>query len=127
MRDLAEIRALLDELESQPAAALEGQDLDFKEWNTRSLRDAVALLVEMAICMANGGGGTVVFGVNDKAVGRSNAIMGVPPEIDINRLKKAVYDSTDPKLTPVFQRPLKKPQISRNSLSRQLVGAAKTQ
>jgi len=103
MRDLSEIRSLLDELEHQPADALEGQDLDFKEWNTRSIQDAVALVVEMAVCMANGGGGTVVFGVNDKAVGRSNAILGVPPDIDINRLKKAVYDSTDPKLTPVFQ------------------------
>jgi len=103
MRELGEIRSLLDELESQPADALEGQDLDFKEWNTHSIQDAVALVVEMAVCMANGGGGTVIFGVNDKAVGRSNAILGVPPEIDINRLKKAVYDSTDPKLTPVFQ------------------------
>lgn len=102
MRELGEIRSLLDELESQPADALEGQDLDFKEWNTRSIQDAVALVVEMAVCMANGGGGTVVFGVNDKATGRSNAIRGVPPEIDINRMKKAVYDSTDPKLTPVF-------------------------
>jgi ATP-dependent DNA helicase RecG len=103
MRELSEIRSLLDELEQQPADALEGQDLDFKEWNTRSIQDAIALVVEMAVCMANGGGGTVVFGVNDKAVGRVNAIRGVPLEIDINRLKKAVYDSTDPKLTPVFQ------------------------
>jgi len=103
MRELSDIRSLLDELEYQSASELEAQDLDFKEWNTRSIQDAVALVVEMAVCMANGGGGTVVFGVNDKAVGRSNAIRGVPPEVDINRLKKAVYDSTDPKLTPVFQ------------------------
>jgi len=103
MRDLSEIQSLLDELEHQSADALEGQDLDFKEWETRSLSAAVALVVEMAICMANGGGGTVVFGVNDKAVGRSKAILGVPHEVDVNRLKKAIYDSTDPKLTPVFQ------------------------
>lgn len=103
MRELGEIRSLLDKLESQPADVLEGQELDFKEWNARSLQDAVALVVEMAVCMANGGGGTVVFGVNDRAVGRFNAIVGVPPEVDVNRLKKAVYDSTDPKLTPVFQ------------------------
>jgi len=103
MWDLAKIRTLLDELEHQPADDLETQDLDFKEWNSRSMSDAVALVVEMAICMANGGGGTVVFGVNDKMTGRSNAILGVPLEIDVNRLKKAVYDSTDPKLTPVFQ------------------------
>jgi len=103
MRSLSEIRELLNELNDQPADALEDQDLDFKEWNARSLSDAVAVVVEMAVCMANGGGGTVVFGVNDKEVGRSNAILGVPPEVDINRLKRAVYDSTDPKLTPVFQ------------------------
>ncbi|MCD6170369.1 MAG: putative DNA binding domain-containing protein, partial [Candidatus Latescibacteria bacterium] len=76
MRDLSEIQSLLDELEHQSADALEGQDLDFKEWETRSLSAAVALVVEMAICMANGGGGTVVFGVNDREVGRSKAILG---------------------------------------------------
>jgi len=103
VRSVSEIRSLLEELEQQPANTLEDQDLDFKEWNTRSMADAVALVVEMAICMANGGGGTVVFGVNEKATGRALAILGVPPEVDVNRLKKAVYDSTDPKLTPVFE------------------------
>ena len=71
MRDLSEIRQLLDELDHQPANALEDQDLDFKEWNTRSISDGVTLVIEMAICMANGGGGTVVFGVNDKASKKS--------------------------------------------------------
>lgn len=103
MRTLADLRVLLDELNTRPASDLEDRDLDFKEWNRRSLADAMNLVIEMAICMANGGGGTVVFGVNDKAVGRETAILGVPPEIDVNRLKKAVYDSTDPKLTPVFE------------------------
>lgn len=103
MRSVSEIRSLLEELEQQLANTLEDQDLDFKEWNTRSMADAVALVVEMAICMANGGGGTVVFGVNEKATVRAKAILGVPPEVDVNRLKKAVYDSTDPKLTPVFE------------------------
>jgi len=103
MRELSEIRQLLDELEHQAADALEDQDLDFKEWKLRSMREAIDLVVEMAICMANGGGGTVIFGVNDRAVGRAKAILGVPAEVDINRLKKAVYDSTEPKLTPVFQ------------------------
>jgi len=103
MRSLAEIRGLLEELDNYPADKLEDQDLDFKEWNMHSMADAVAIVVEMAVCMANGGGGTVVFGVNDKAVGRNKAILGVPHEVDVNRLKKAVYDSTDPKLTPVFK------------------------
>lgn len=103
MRSVAEIRELLHELNTEPAGDLEDQDLDFKEWNSRSMGDAVALLIEMAICMANGGGGTVVFGVNDRIVGRTQAVLGVPPEVDVNRLKKAVYDATDPKLTPVFE------------------------
>lgn len=103
MRSITEIGNLLGKLNAENADSLEDQDLDFKEWNPRSISDSVRLVVLMAICMANGGGGTVVFGVNDKAAGRAKAIIGVPPEIDVNRLKKAVYDSTDPKLTPVFQ------------------------
>lgn len=90
MRTFTEIENLLDELNTNNADPLEDQD-------------SVRLVIKMAVCMANGGGGTVVFGINDKATGRANAIIGVPPEIDVNRLKKAVYDSTDPKLTPVFQ------------------------
>jgi len=34
---------------------------------------------------------------------RAGAIPGVPLEVDVNRLKKAVYESTDPKITPVFE------------------------
>jgi len=102
MRELSEIRSLLDELELQPASQVESQDLDFKEWDTRIVDKAVRSVVQVAICMANGGG-TVVLGVEDKAIGRAKAILGVPPEVDVNRLKKAVYDCTDPKLTPVFQ------------------------
>ncbi len=103
MRSVIEIRQLLDELNTCSADELEDQDLDFKEWNSRSMADAVALVVEMAVCMANGGGGTVVFGISDRAPGRAGAILGVPNEVDVNRLKKAVYDLTDPKLTPVFE------------------------
>src|SRR5690606_40581870 len=56
-----------------------------------------------SVCMANGGGGTVVFGVADRVKGRGRAILGVPPEIDTNILKAAVYDQTDPKIMPVFE------------------------
>lgn len=98
-----EILALLARLDEVTADDLEGQELDFKEWNTRSKEDALDLLVEMAVCMANGGGGTVVFGVRDKVVGRAQAIVGIPPEIDINILARTVYDETDPKLTPEFE------------------------
>lgn len=98
-----DIEALLSELDAAPADALEDQDLDFKEWPERSREKAVDQVVEMAVCMANGGGGTVVFGVRDRVVGRADALLGVPAEIDINLLLKAIYDRTDPRLTPVFE------------------------
>lgn len=103
MRTTTEIAKLLTQLDSVKADDLEDQDLDFKEWNVRSLQAAIARVIEMAICMANGGGGTVVFGVRDKIIGRANAIPGVPPEIDQNILMKRVYDATDPKITPMFE------------------------
>lgn len=64
---------------------------------------AVHTVVRMVVCMAKGGGGTVVFGVADQAKTRQRALMGVPSEIGTNVLKKAVYDQTDPKITPVFE------------------------
>ena len=103
MRSTVEITQLLNELDTTVADDLEDQDLDFKEWDLKSLPDAIARVIEMAICMANGGGGTVVFGVRDKVIGRANAILGIPPEIDQNILMKRVYDATDPKITPVFE------------------------
>ncbi len=103
MRTPGEVLLLLNDLDTLTADDLEDQDLDFKEWNNRSRKDAIDQIIEYAICMANGGGGTIVFGVRDNTNGRVNAITGVPPEIDTNLLKKAVYDSTDPKITPVFE------------------------
>lgn len=103
MRTAKDIIELLLELEHGIADDLEDQDLDFKQWDAQSRDKAVKTLVQMAVCMANGGGGTVVLGVADRVQGRAKAILGVPPEIDINLLKKAVYDQTDPKITPVFE------------------------
>lgn len=103
MHTKAEIASLLNELDTKTADDLEDQDLDFKEWNSRSREDAIATVIDMSVCMANGGGGTVVFGVKDKIKGRVQAILGVPPEIDQNLLMKRVYDATDPKITPVFE------------------------
>ncbi|WP_018716650.1 ATP-binding protein [Arhodomonas aquaeolei] len=103
MRSRRDIEALLEELEHYIADDLEDQDLDFKQWDTQSLAKAVKTVVDMAICMVNGGGGSVVFGVADRISGRQQAVLGVPPEIDVNVLKRAVYDQTDPHITPVFE------------------------
>ena len=99
----SEIEKLLMELEHRTADELEDQRLDFKEWVGGSMDRSIRSVVAAVVCMANGGGGTVVFGVADNRVGRESAVRGVPPELSVNRLRVAVYDSTDPKLTPVFQ------------------------
>ena len=71
MRTASQITALLPELDDSIADVLEDQDLDFKQWDAQSREKAVQTLVRMAVCMANGGGGTVVFGVADQIVGRA--------------------------------------------------------
>jgi len=98
-----EIVDLLDRLNEVPAAQLEDQRLDFKEWDRRSYKDSAGKILEAVICMANGGGGTVVVGVNDKKVGRKDAILGVPADLDVNLLKRSIYDGSDPKLTPTIE------------------------
>jgi ATP-dependent DNA helicase RecG len=103
MRSLSEILALLDRLDECVADDLEAQDLDFKRWIDRSLKDALAQVVEMAVCMANGGGGTVVFGVADRVKSRAEAILGVPPDVETPKLIAAIYNSTDPKITAAFE------------------------
>jgi ATP-dependent DNA helicase RecG len=99
MRELTEVRALLPRLDEVQADALESQDLDFKEWPADD-RHAVRLAVEVAVCMANGGGGTVVLGVRDGVIGRAKAILGVPSTADPHQLKREIYERTAPKLTP---------------------------
>ncbi|MDP2990543.1 MAG: ATP-binding protein [Kiritimatiellota bacterium] len=103
MRTIKQVEELLPELDHCAADDLEDQDLDFKRWDTRSMDKSVQLLIRMAVCMANGGGGTIVFGVADTDKGRPQAVLGVPPEVDIKRLNKAIYDQTDPKIMPVFE------------------------
>ncbi|UTW70478.1 putative DNA binding domain-containing protein [Anaerobacillus sp. HL2] len=65
-----EVHKLLDKLETSIADELESQHLDFKQWITRSFDDNIKLMLKMAVCMANGGGGSVVFGVADKVIGK---------------------------------------------------------
>ena len=57
-----EVEALLKELDRVTADDLENQFIDFKEWDSRSRNQAIALILETVICLANGGGGTLVVG-----------------------------------------------------------------
>jgi ATP-dependent DNA helicase RecG len=40
--------------------------------------------------MANGGGGSIVLGVKDTTLARNRAVVGVPVNLDTNRLKRAI-------------------------------------
>ena len=91
MRELTEVRSLLSVLDTGIADDLEGQDLDFKEWPADE-RHAIRMAVDAAVCMANGGGGTVVLGVRDKVVGRARAVVGVPEGLDPHQLKREIYE-----------------------------------
>jgi ATP-dependent DNA helicase RecG len=102
LRTKDDILKILDLLEEHIADDFEAQDLDFKEWIERSINDNINLAVKMAVCMANGGGGTIVFGIKDKVKGRNKAILGVPPTVDALLMQKAVYEKTDPHITPTF-------------------------
>jgi len=103
MRTFAQVISLLDVLEYNIADDLEAQDLDFKEWSIRSFDDNIKKILDMAICMANGGGGHTIFGVADKVKGRANAIKGVPEGIDCDAIIRRVYEKTDPKLQVALQ------------------------
>ena len=99
----AEIEALLDRLDDCVAEELEGQHIDFKEWGGGNSREQLRRVVRAAVCMANGGGGTVVFGVADGMTGRGRAVVGVPYHVSTYPLGRHVYNGTDPKLTPAFE------------------------
>ena len=99
----AGISALLCRLDHIPAHDLQSQNLDFKELDARCANQSVRTIVASAVCMANGGGGTVVLGIADNAVGRDRAILGVPHNVFVHDLALAVYAGTDPNLTPVFE------------------------
>ncbi|MCH4985624.1 RNA-binding domain-containing protein [Macrococcoides goetzii] len=103
MKTTLEILELLNRLEYVVADELESQDLDFKKWNTRSYSENVNTILDYAVCMANGGGGTVVFGIADKTIGKIHAIVGIDDEIDTVELQRKVYDNTDPHITPFFE------------------------
>jgi len=103
VKSTSEIQTLIEQLDNHIADFFESQDIDFKEWNGRSDNDSVNLVVKMAVCMANGGGGAVVFGIKDKVIGKQNAIVGVPNNIDESLLQKTVYGRTEPHITANFE------------------------
>jgi ATP-dependent DNA helicase RecG len=99
MPSTQEVLILLDELERVTADSLESQTLDFKEWSRDGMNQAVWAMVEHTVCMANGGGGTLAVGVHDRRIGRANAILGVPANVNAQQLHQSIYDRTEPHIS----------------------------
>lgn len=83
---------------ARPAAEFEAQDLDFKQTG-RDARQTLELLADAAVCFANAQGGTIVLGVNDKATGRADALVGVDASLTVDVIRKGIFDRTRPNLT----------------------------
>lgn len=66
------------------ARDLEGQHLEFKVDIGRSADDTLRMLAETAACLANGQGGVVVVGVDDRLKG-PGAVIGTQLDIDVTR------------------------------------------
>lgn len=93
-----EILATLKRLDRAKANSLEGQHLEFKEWIAKSANDSVRMVVDACICLANGGGGTLVIGVKNSVVGRRAAILGVPDSVDLGKLRNGIHRGAEPQL-----------------------------
>ncbi len=81
-------------------ADFESPTLDFREDRPGSLGDTEKMLAEAVICFANAGGGTVVLGVRDKAVG-AEALVGTA--LSPERLQERVYHLTNPPIAVVAE------------------------
>lgn len=88
-----ELEDILNQLTIKPAREFENEHLDFKQWPDQ-LKEGVNLAVKMTVCFANATGGILVLGVKDDVVGRDDAIIGVPDGVDINELKRRIFEQT---------------------------------
>ncbi|MEV7964866.1 ATP-binding protein [Sphaerisporangium sp. NPDC088356] len=80
------------------ADALETEALDFK-MVADSPKSTLNLLADALVCFVNARGGTVVLGVDDKAITRDLALRGVPMSYSVDLIRKGIFDRTRPPLT----------------------------
>lgn len=90
---MSDIDAIVAKIRSGHSAdSMESFVLDFKTEKS-SFKEAASDLAEACVCFANGVGGTIVVGVDDKPGGES-AFVGTTLAID--NLRSAIYDRTQP-------------------------------
>lgn len=102
MIQTSEIPALLKRLESNIADDIEGQELDFKQWE-ENFKEMMKILVRAVVSFANAGEGLVIVGVKERVKGCEKAILGVPRDVDIMGVQKSIYDQTEPHITVGIQ------------------------
>ncbi len=102
MLAINDIPDLLNQLETRIADDLEGQELDFKQWE-ENIREMIRILVRSVVSFANAGEGMIIVGVKERTKGKEKAILGVPRDIDILDLQKSIYDKTEPHITVKIQ------------------------
>jgi len=91
-----EILKLMERLDIEPAESIESEELEFKPWSTE-IKENQRVAREYAVCFANAKGGTIVFGVRDKTVGRSAAIHGCK-DYNTTTFTTAIYQGTSPNI-----------------------------
>lgn len=91
-----EILKVLDKLNYLTADDLETEELEFKPWRGVPKQNH-SVAAEYAVCLANAKGGIIVFGIDDRVIGRKNAIHGCK-DYDLDVIKNAVFQSTTPSI-----------------------------
>lgn len=102
MIQIRDIPALLGQLENKIADELEGQELDFKQWED-NFKEMMKILVRAVVSFANAGEGMVIVGVKERVKGCEKAILGVPRSVDALSVQRSIYDNTEPHITVRIQ------------------------
>lgn len=90
-----DVRVALDAvMAGARASAVESTRLDFKE-DAADEKQSFRVVLDAALCFANAIGGSVVLGVDDDEAGAA-ALVG--SSLDVDKLKKYVFDNSRPKL-----------------------------
>jgi ATP-dependent DNA helicase RecG len=94
---------ILDRLKERCAGELESQTLEVKGW-CRDEKDLAREISEATVCLANGDGGLVLVGVDDKKVGDA-AITRCPyPYVTADWIKARIREFTRPPIACVVMR-----------------------
>ena len=102
MIQVHDIPTLLGQLENKIADELEGQELDFKQWED-NFKEMMKILVRAVVSFANAGEGMVIVGVKERVRGCEKAILGVPRSVDALSVQRSIYDNTEPHITVRIQ------------------------